>query len=336
MNKNSNERGSILNMQSETKSELSLNIKKLQEETLLNLKNSKAANTVRAYKSDFNDFNSFCSKNGFKSLPSEPKIVSLYLTHLSSNNIKMSTLKRRLVSIGVIHKYKGHYLDTKHPTIMENIMGIKRRKGSIQKGKKPLLINNLKKIINVINEQNIDDIKKFRDRCIILVGFSGGFRRNEIVSLDYEDLDFVDEGIKISLKRSKTDQFGEGSVKGLPYFENSKYCPVVSISKWIEISKINSGPLFRRFTKGLKLSENRLTDQSVALIIKEYLNLAGIDNKDYSGHSLRSGFATSAAASGAEERSIMAMTGHKSTEMVRRYIKDANLFRNNALNKIKL
>jgi site-specific recombinase XerD len=329
-------RGSILNIQSETKSELTLNIKKLQEETLLNLKNSKAANTVRAYKSDFNDFNLFCSKNGFKSLPSEPKIVSLYLTHLSSNNIKMSTLKRRLVSIGVIHKYKGHYLDTKHPTIIENILGIKRRKGSIQKGKKPLLINNLKKIINVINEQNIDNIKKFRDRCIILIGFSGGFRRNEIVSLDYEDLDFVDEGIKISLKRSKTDQFGEGSVKGLPYFENSKYCPVVSISKWIEISKINSGPLFRRFTKGLKLSENRLTDQSVALIIKEYLNLAGIDNKDYSGHSLRSGFATSAAASGAEERSIMAMTGHKSTEMVRRYIKDANLFRNNALNKIKL
>src|SRR6056300_1689463 len=168
MNKSSNERKSILNIQSETKSELSLNIKKLLEETLLNLKNSKAANTVRAYKSDFNDFNLFCSMNGFKSLPSEPKIVSLYLTHLSSNNIKISTLKRRLVSIGVIHKHKGHYLDTKHPTIIENIMGIKRRKGSIQRGKKPLLINNLKKIINVIDEQNIDNIKKFRDSSIIL------------------------------------------------------------------------------------------------------------------------------------------------------------------------
>ena len=327
---------SIQNIQKDTKSELSQNIKKLQEETLLNLKNSKALNTVRAYKSDFNDFSLFCASNGFKSLPTEPKIVALYLTHLSSNNIKISTLKRRLVSIGVIHKHKGHYLDTKHPTIIENIMGIKRRKGSIQRGKKPLLINNLKKIINVIDEQNINNIKKLRDKCIILIGFSGGFRRNEIVSLDYEDLDFVDEGIKINLKKSKTDQFGEGFVKGLPYFENSKYCPVVSISKWIEISKINSGALFRRFIKGLKLSENRLTDQSVALIIKEYLNLAGIDNKDYSGHSLRSGFATSAAASGAEERSIMAMTGHKSTEMVRRYIKDANLFTNNALNKIKI
>ena len=311
-------------------------IKALQKETLLNLENSKANNTVRAYKSDFSDFGLFCAQNGFKSLPSEPKIVSLYLTHLSVKNAKMSTLKRRLVSIGVIHKLKGHYLDTKHPTIIENIMGIKRRKGSFQKGKKPILISYLKAIINVIDQQKKAEIKKFRDRSIILIGFSGGFRRNEIVSLDYDDLDFVSEGLKINLRRSKTDQFGKGLTKALPYFDNSQYCPVVSLKNWIEISRISSGPVFRRFIKGSKLSENRLTDQTVALLIKEYLQLAGIDSKNYSGHSLRSGFATSAAESGAEERSIMAMTGHKSTEMVRRYIKEANLFKNNALNKIKI
>ena len=311
-------------------------IKALQEETLLNLKSSKANNTVRAYKSDFNDFGLFCAQNGFKSLPSEPKIVSLYLTHLSTKDIKMSTLKRRLVSIGVIHKLKGHYLDTKHPAIIENIMGIKRRKGSIQKAKKPLLISNLKLLINVIDRQYEDEIKKLRDRTIILIGFSGGFRRNEIVSLDYEDLDFVEEGLKIQIRRSKTDQFGEGFMKALPYFESFKYCPVVSLKNWIEISKIRSGSLFRRFLKGSKLSEVRLTDQTVALLIKKYLQLAGIDSKNYSGHSLRSGFATSAAESGAEERNIMAMTGHKSTEMVRRYIKEANLFKNNALNNIKI
>ena len=311
-------------------------IKALQEETLLNLKNSKAENTIRAYKSDFNDYGLFCAKNGFKSLPSEPRIVSLYLTQLSTKNVKMSTLKRRLVSIGVIHRLKGHYLDTKHPSIIENIMGIKRRKGSVQKGKKPLLINHLKQIINVIDNQKKEEIKKSRDRSIILIGFSGGFRRNEIVSLNHEDLDFVPEGLKITLRRSKTDQFGEGFLKGLPYFDNQKYCPVITVQNWLNLSKINSGPLFRRFTKGSKLSEKRLTDQSVALILKEYLSLAGIDNKNFSGHSLRSGFATSAAVSGAEERSIMAMTGHKSTEMVRRYIKDANLFKNNALNKIKI
>jgi len=311
-------------------------IKALQEETLLNLQSSKATNTVRAYKSDFNDFGLFCAQNGFKSLPSEPKIVSLYLTYLSTKDAKMSTLKRRLVSIGVIHKLKGHYLDTKHPSIIENVMGIKRRKGSVQKGKKPILINNLKIIIDVIDQQNREEIKKLRDRSIILIGFSGGFRRNEIVSLDYDDLDFVSEGVKINIKRSKTDQFGEGSKKALPYFDSSKYCPVVSLKKWIDKTNINSGSLFRRFSKGSRLTEKRLTDQTVALLIKEYLQLAGIDSKNYSGHSLRSGFATSAAESGAEERSIMAMTGHKSTEMVRRYIKEANLFKNNALNKIKI
>ena len=311
-------------------------IKALQQETLLNLQSSKAINTVRAYKSDFNDFGLFCAQNGFKSLPSEPKIVALYLTYLSTKNAKMSTLKRRLVSIGVIHKLKGHYLDTKHPSIIENIMGIKRRKGSIQKGKKPLLISNLKIIIDVIDQETKEEIKRLRDRSIILIGFSGGFRRNEIVSLDYDDLDFVSEGLKIKIKRSKTDPFGEGAIKALPYFENSQYCPVVSLKNWINIARINSGALFRRFSKGSRLTEKRLTDQTVALLIKEYLQLAGIDCKNYSGHSLRSGFATSAAESGAEERSIMAMTGHKSSEMVRRYIKEANLFKNNALNKLKI
>jgi len=310
-------------------------IKALQEETLLNLQNSKANNTVRAYKSDFNDFGIFCAQNGFKSLPSDPKIVSLYLTYLSTKNVKMSTLKRRLVSIGVIHKLKGHYLDTKHPVIIENIMGIKRRKGSLQKAKKPILINSLKKIINVIDQEKKKEIKKLRDRSIILIGFSGGFRRNEIVSIDYDDLDFVPEGLKISIRRSKTDQFGEGFTKALPYFDNSQYCPVVSLKKLLDLSKINTGPVFRRFIKGSKLSEYRLTDQTVALLIKKYINLAGIDSRNYSGHSLRSGFATSAADSGVEERNIMAMTGHKSAEMVRRYIKDANLFKNNALNKLK-
>ena len=311
-------------------------IKALTEETKLNLQSSKANNTVRAYKSDFSDFGIFCAQNGFKSMPSEPKIVSLYLTHLSTKQIKMSTLKRRLVSIGVIHKLKGHYLDTKHPSIIENIMGIKRRKGSIQKGKKPLLINSLKKVINVIDQINNKEIKKLRDRSIILIGFSGGFRRNEIVSLDYDDLDFVSEGLKINLKKSKTDQFGEGVVKGLPYFDNSQYCPVLSLKRWIEVSNINTGPLFRKFNKGSKLTEKRLSDQTVAILIKKYLELAGIESENYSGHSLRSGFATSAAEAGVEERNIMAMTGHKSTEMVRRYIKEANLFKNNALNKIKI
>ena len=315
--------------------ELTTDLKSLHEATLNNLKSSKANNTLRAYKSDFKDFGSFCAKHGLTSLPSEPKIVSIYLTHLSKS-FKISTLRRRLVSISMVHKLKGHYLDTKHPIIVENLMGIRRVKGSIQKGKKPLLINNLKLIINVINEQNIDEIKKLRDKSIILIGFGGGFRRTELVSLDYEDLEFVTEGLKIVIKKSKTDQYGEGTIKGLPYFANTEYCPVTSLKKWLEISKIKTGPIFRRFIKGSSLTNKRITDQTVVLLIKNYLNLAGIDNSNFSGHSLRSGFATVAAESGADERSIMAMTGHKSTQMVRRYIREANIFKNNALNKIKI
>ena len=203
-------------------------------------------------------------------MPTQPKILALYLTHLSSYS-KYSTLKRRLASISILHKTKGHYIDTKHPIIIENLMGIKRRKGTIQKGKKPLLINDLKKIIDVINQEIEPDIKKLRNKTILLIGFSGGFRRNEIVSLDLEDIEFVFEGVKITIRKSKTDQFGEGMVKGIPRFENSLYCPVTTLQRWVNVSKIKTGPLFKRFSKGSKLSKYRLSDQSVALIIKNYL-----------------------------------------------------------------
>jgi site-specific recombinase XerD len=316
--------------------ELITDIKALQDQTLNNLRSSKANNTIRAYRSDFKDFSVFCAKNSLKSLPTDSKIVALYLTYLSSKGVKISTLKRRLVSLGVIHKLKGHYLDTKHPIIIENLMGIKRKIGSFQQGKKPILINQLKSIINVIDNEKTKEIKKIRDKTLILIGFGGGFRRTELVSIDCNDIELVSEGVKIIVRRSKTDQFGEGMVKGLPYFSNQNYCPVMHLKKWLELSNIKSGPLFRRFSKSYKLSKNRLTDQSVALLLKKYLDIAGIENKNYSGHSLRSGFATVSAESGADERSIMAMTGHKTTQMVRRYIKEANLFKNNALNKIKI
>ncbi len=298
------------------------NVKKLEIETINNLKKSKSNNTVRAYDSDFKDFSLFCLKNGLKPLPTEPKIISIYLTHLSKT-YKFSTLKRRIASIKVVHKANGHYLDAKHPIIIENLLGIKRINGSIQRSKKPLLINDLKLIINVIDKYNKINNKRLRDKALILTGFSGGFRRSELVNIEYEDLEFVNEGMKILIKRSKTDQSGEGMIKAIPYFSNTTYCPVINTIKWIKSNCITKGRIFN------------LSDKSVSLIIKKYALLAGLNPKIYGGHSLRSGFATSAAEAGAEERNIMAMTGHKTTQMVRRYIQEANLFKNNALNKIK-
>jgi site-specific recombinase XerD len=303
--------------------ELVNNIKNLEIETLKNLKNSKSVNTLRAYESDYKDFSMFCKKNNFSSLPADPKILSLYLTHLSQTS-KFSTLKRRIASISVIHKLKGHYIDTKHPIIRENLLGIKRVKGSNQKAKKPLLINDLKQIIDVINTLHIKEIRKTRDKALILIGFAGGFRRSELVALDNDDIEFVREGVKIFVKRSKTDQSGEGMTKAIPSFDNAFYCPVLHLQDWMAKGKSKNRKIFP------------ISDKSVALIIKKYAYLAGLDGNKYAGHSLRSGFATSTAESGAEERNIMAMTGHKTTQMVRRYIQEANLFRNNALNKIKI
>ena len=299
--------------------DLTTEIKKLEIETLDNLKLSKAKNTIRAYKSDFNDFILFCSKHGLKSMPTDPKNVSLYLTYLSKKS-RYSTLKRRLASINVMHRYKGHYLDTKHPLIIENLLGIKRQIGVYQKAKKPLLFNELREIIEVINKSTLSEFKKLRDKSLILIGFSGGFRRSELVAIIRDDVEFVKEGVKIFVKKSKSDQSGEGMTKAIPSFKYIEYCPVEHLKNWMH--------------------ENRddlvfpISDKNVALIIKKHAANAGLDEKKYAGHSLRSGFATTTAEYGAGERNIMAMTGHKSVDMVRRYIKEADLFKNNALNKI--
>jgi site-specific recombinase XerD len=203
-------------------------------------------------------------------------------------------------------------------------MGIQRKKGVFQKSKNPILINELKEIINVIDKAEKKEDKNARDKALILIGFSGGFRRSELVNIDFEDLEFTKEGVKIFIKRSKTDQSGEGMIKAIPYFKEKDFCPVIFLKNWIEISKSNKGFVFD------------ISDKMVAILIKKYLSAAGFDPKKYSGHSLRSGFATVAADSGADEKSIMTMTGHKTTQMVRRYIKESNLFKNNPLNKINL
>ena len=312
------------------------NLKLLELETIENLKSSKSINTTRAYKSDFKDFVDFCNKNKINPIGSDLKNISLYLTSLTHKNLKFSTIKRRLVSIAMANKLKGFYIDVKNPIINDNLQAIKKKIGAYQRGKRPISLVQLRNIATNIFNKKISELKKYRDKAIILLGFAGGFRRSELVSLDFEDFEFVNEGVKILLRKSKTDKFSEGYIKGIPYFENKNFCPVNSIIDWFKYSGIKKGPIFKKISKSNKLLNNRLTDQSIALIIKEHLLNSNYNPSDYSGHSLRSGFATIAAEMGADERSIMTMTGHKSVQMVRRYIKEANLFTNNALSKIKL
>jgi len=297
-------------------------IQELEKQTVENIKSSKSQNTLRAYKADIQSFKTFCDNLSLKSLPSDPKTVSLFITEISKKS-KLSTIKRKLAAIKITHKLAGHYIDLKNPIINENLNSIKKQLGTYQRSKKPILLNVLKKIINVIDHQK-DNKKKLRDKALILVGFSGAFRRSELVALELNDLDFVEEGLKIFIKKSKTDQAGEGMIKAIPYFKSINFCPVINLKKWVKF--------LSNHTKSEKLFE--MSDKNVALIVKKYVQLAGLDSSKYAGHSLRSGFATSTAESGAEERQIMAMTGHKSNQMVRRYIQESNLFKNNALNKI--
>ena len=174
---------------------------------------------------------------------------------------------------------------------------------------------------NLSSKKSItSELKKLRDKTLILVGFSGGFRRSELVAITRDDVEFVKEGVKIFVKKSKSDQSGEGMTKAIPSFKYVEYCPVDHLKNWMIENK--NDLVFP------------ISDKNVALIIKKHALSAGLDEKKYAGHSLRSGFATTTAEYGADERNIMAMTGHKSVDMVRRYIKEADLFKNNALNKI--
>jgi len=300
-------------------------LQELENQTIKNIKSSKSHNTLRAYKADILSFEKFCTSLNLKALPAEPKTVSLFITEISKNS-KLSTIKRKLASIKVTHKIAGLYIDLKNPVIIENLNSIKKQIGSFQKSKKPILINELKSVICEVEKEKSIKVK-LRDKALLLVGFSGAFRRSELVSIECEDLDFVKEGVKIFIKKSKTDQTGEGMIKALPYFINNEICPVVSLKKWVQFLENN---------KTLKNKIFDMSDKNVALIVKKYTRLAGLDPQKYAGHSLRSGFATSTAENGAEERQIMAMTGHKSSQMVRRYIQESNLFKNNALNKLNI
>jgi integrase len=169
-----------------------------------------------------------------------------------------------------------------------------------------------------------------RDRTLLLIGFAGAFRRSELVALNRDAVEITGDGLVITIKRSKTDQEGAGRKIGLPYAAHKETCPVRSLQEWLERSAITDGPLLRPINRHGHMAEGRLSSAAVGEIVKRHATAVGLDPTKFSGHSLRSGLATSAAAAGASERSIMAQTGHRSVNMVRRYIRDGSLFRENA------
>ena len=292
---------------------------------------AKALNTVGAYRSDWRHFEYWCAERDLASLPASVATLAIYLAGLSTC-AKVSTLERRVTAISQAHQMAGHPSPTSDIKIRTLMAGIRRSKGTAQDGKKPVLTADIRSMIAALPDGPLG----IRDRALLLAGFAGAFRRSELVGLDVEDLSFTDDGLVVTLRRSKTDQEGEGGKVGVPYGSNPETCPVRSMKAWLEASGIDSGPVFRPVNRHGQVKPQRLTAQSVVLVVKRYAETLGKDASTYAGHSLRSGHATQAAANGASERCIMNQTGHRSLKMVRRCIREGSLFRENAATRLGL
>jgi integrase len=210
--------------------------------------------------------------------------------------------------------------------------GIRREKGIAPHGKAPILLATLRQMVTALP----DDRRGLQDKALLLVGFAGAFRRGELVSLTTADIQFVDAGLVIQLRRSKTDQEGVGFSKGLPFATHAETCPVRALPRWLEVAEIVSGPLFRPIDRYGTIGAAALHPQGVVRAVRHAARLIGLDVADLSGHSLRSGLATTAAQAGVSERVIMAQTGHTDVRSVRRYIREGSLFRENAAGLIGL
>jgi integrase len=287
---------------------------------------SKSPATIRAYRSDWRDFTSWCEIRGLVSLPATRETVALYVADLAGW-AKVATIGRRLSAISQAHKVAGHDSPTLTTAVRATMAGVRRTLGVAQVGKDPVLTADVRAMMAALDGEQLGHL---RDRALLLLGFAGAFRRSELVSLDVEDIIDGPEGLTVLLRRSKTDQEGAGRKVGIPYGSNPVTCPVRAYRAWLEASEIMTGPIFRPVDRHGRIRHRRLGGKSVALIVKRTLAAAGVDPTNYAGHSLRAGLATSAAQAGASERSIMAQTGHKSLPMVRRYIRDGSLFRENA------
>jgi integrase len=292
---------------------------------------SKAANTLRGYRSDWRDFVGWCEGHAVCPLPASPEVVAAYIAECAGR-LKVGTIQRRLNAIAEAHKAAGILSPTSSGMVRNTLKGIRRSLSSAPAQKAPALTDDIRAMIGVTDHGLIG----LRDRALILIGFAGAFRRSEVVALDASDLAFGKDGLTVHLRRSKTDQVGEGRKIGIPYGSNPDTCPVRVLQSWLAAAGIAEGPIFRSIDRHGRLCPGRLAAADVARIVKKLALRAGLDPARYAGHSLRAGHATSAAIAGASERSIMNQTGHRSVQMVRRYIRDGSLFRDNSAGKLGL
>lgn len=292
---------------------------------------SKAENTLRGYQSDWRAFCAWCEVQQVCPLPANPETVAAFIAECAGR-LKVGSVQRRLNAIAEAHKAVGLESPTHNATVRNTMKGIRRTKGVAPAQKTAALTADIRTMVEVADGGTIGA----RDRALILLGFAGAFRRSELVGLDADDCTFGKDGLTVTLRRSKTDQAGAGRKLGIPYGSNPETCPVRTMQAWIELATISAGPLFRSINRHGQVQPGRLSGIDVARVVKKLAQRAGLDAAKYAGHSLRAGHATSAAIAGASERSIMNQTGHRSVQMVRRYIRDGSLFRENSAGKLGL
>ena len=295
---------------------------------------SKSENTVDAYESDWEDFVYWCESRHVSFFPATPETIVNYINDLA-DHAKANTISRRISAISENFNASGLADNPcKSSLVSQALRGIRRKKGTYQQGKTPILLEDLEDIFQEMDALGLPEIQLLRDKAILLIGFMGAFRRSEISALTVEDLTFSPQGLEIFVRSSKADQEGQGAVVAIPYIENAEFCAVRAVKSWLRYTGIQSGPIFRGFTKKMDIRKNALSDKSIAEIVKKYISLIGLDPAMYGAHSLRHGFATTAASFGVEERNIMRQTRHHSVNMVRRYINEANKFVDNPISTI--
>ena len=284
----------------------------------------KAPSTRRAYRTDFRIFTAWCQERDLDPLPALPATVAAYLAYEVGQNLRPSTLGRRLAAIQYAHQHAGHEPPTNAEGVKATLRGIRRTLGIARTRKAPATANETKAMARSVP----DSLVGIRDRAILLLGFAGAFRRSELVALDVADIEPSDTGLRVTIRRSKADQEGEGAMIGIALGVTD--CPARALMTWLSAAGIVEGPVFRSINKAGKVSLVRLCDRSVANIVKAYADRVGLDTKMFSGHSLRSGFLTSAAANGASIFKMMDVSRHKSADTLRGYVQDAELFKNHA------
>jgi site-specific recombinase XerD len=287
---------------------------------------SLAISTRRAYRSGLSDFRAWCDAQGLQALPATPEAVARYLATLARAGRKVSTIEQRVAAIRWVHEARGHESPTGSKIARATMQGIRRELGVAPRRKSPATVDRL---AAMVSHADPDTLKGLRDRALLLFGFASALRRSELVALTVEVLEKTERGLLVSIRRSKSDQEGRGHQRAVVYGTRAELCPVKAVSRWLDATGIERGLVFRSVTRHGHVNGS-LSTRAVAEIVKTYARLAGFEPSEFSGHSLRAGFVTSAAEKGATADRIMNHTGHKSVSMVRTYTRRADAFADHA------